>query len=309
MPVIGAEPVVSVGKDKDWWKPWARYVGAAGTVQIFVEVVCNWVASAVTEQLMEDDGLFRSMWDVRAMYTCSIGPFATAALLGCLCHFLQTVPDDVLKGAQLGLVIWATTAAHGIFMDYTTYDISFALALYFAVVSMYCHMVCGVSLAIVIGNAPWREHVPPGPWTAMLRGIGPASHLLTAPGDGGGGSPAKYMELEEARRTQVKHADSLEEEPGSAARRADSEEAEARSPSERRAEPAGGESPSSLRAEAGGEAKRGEPEAGDEAKRAGPEEKKSQKKKAPAQPQEDKENSPRKKSPNSPGDSQVVYPG
>ena len=76
-------------------------------------------------------------------------PVLSAVLLAVLRCYVQVElsEKDTLAGVKFGLVVWATGALHGIFIDMCTYRESAAVAIHFATSSGLCAGVNGFWLA------------------------------------------------------------------------------------------------------------------------------------------------------------------
>ena len=76
-------------------------------------------------------------------------PVLSSVLLALLREYVQVdlSAQDTLAGVKFALVVWATGALHGIFIDMCTYRESVAVATHFAVSSGLCAVVNGFWLA------------------------------------------------------------------------------------------------------------------------------------------------------------------
>eukprot|EP00928_Gymnodinium_smaydae_P082149 TRINITY_DN65554_c0_g1_i1.p1 TRINITY_DN65554_c0_g1~~TRINITY_DN65554_c0_g1_i1.p1 ORF type:complete len:152 (+),score=25.37 TRINITY_DN65554_c0_g1_i1:78-533(+) len=126
----------------------------------FCFIPLKWIQE-VSDAIGEGECPYRSKDDIRMMYSCVGMPFVNAALLAVISSYFAAEPKDVKSGAVLGLVVWATTALHGIFLDWTYIREGTNVALYFAFGSMVSAAINGSCLGYFSMETEYVRASPP----------------------------------------------------------------------------------------------------------------------------------------------------
>jgi hypothetical protein len=133
---------------------WVPFVICSAATQLVLMMSLGAVPlphiQAAMAEISDPQGqVFRRMDDPLMGFMLLSMPVLSSVLLALLRGYVQVAlsAEDTVAGVKFALVVWATGALHGIFIDMCTYRESVAVATHFAVSSGLCAAANGFWLA------------------------------------------------------------------------------------------------------------------------------------------------------------------
>lgn len=148
---MGGNPPAASGSTQLKWAPFVL-CSAVSQLALMLglgAVPLPYIQAAMAEISDPQGQVFRPMDDPLMGVMLLSMPVLSSVLLALLRGYIQVnlTAEDTLAGVKFALVVWATGALHGIFIDMCTYRESAAVATHFAVSSGLCAAVNGFWLA------------------------------------------------------------------------------------------------------------------------------------------------------------------